>query len=111
MASSSLMKVVHSFIHSFVDTRLETIYSFIGNFSPSQDTDCMKQDVIKNVHDPAEIYRQSIQNSLIATAEDIKEIQPQKQSRTGFFTVNDSQTFSRVQGSSHSPPFHFVWWF
>ena len=75
---------IHVFTLSSVDTRLETIYSFIGNFSPSQDTDCMKQDVIKNVHDPAEIYRQSIQNSLIATAEEIKEAQPQKQSTIVF---------------------------
>ena len=56
----------------------ENIYSFIGNFSPSQDTDCMKQEMIKNVHDPAELYRQSIQNSLISTTEEVKENQPQK---------------------------------
>ena len=61
--------------------RLETIYSFIGNFSPSQDTDCMKQEMIKNVHDPAEIYRQSIQNSLISNGEEEKETQPQKTSK------------------------------
>ena len=34
--------------------------------------------MIKNVHDPAELYRQSIQNSLISTTEEVKENQPQK---------------------------------
>ena len=38
----------------------------------------MKQEMIKNVHDPAELYRQSIQNSLISTTEEVKENQPQK---------------------------------
>lgn len=77
---------VYSVVGFSLDTRLETVYSFIGNFSPSQDSDCMKQDMIKNVHDPAEIYRQSIQNSLIATSEEEKESQPQKAGKLFIFS-------------------------
>lgn len=86
MVSLFLMKV-YSVVGFSLDTRLETVYSFIGNFSPSQDSDCMKQDMIKNVHDPAEIYRQSIQNSLIATSEEEKESQPQKAGKLFIFSI------------------------
>ena len=46
--------------------RLETIYSFVGTFTPAQDIDCIKQEKIQNVQDPAEIYRQAIQNALVS---------------------------------------------
>lgn len=49
------------------DHRLERIYSFVGTFAPTQDTDCEKQSKIQNIHDPAETYRQSIQNALVST--------------------------------------------
>lgn len=46
---------------------MQSIYSFVGNFSPAQDTDCANQPRIKNIHDPAEIYRQALQNALVAS--------------------------------------------
>ncbi len=47
--------------------RINTIYSFVGSYSPIQDTDATKQQTIQNIHDAAEVYRQSIQNALVTT--------------------------------------------
>ena len=58
------------------DHRLERIYSFVGTFAPTQDTDCDKQAKIQNIHDPAESYRQSIQNALVSTGrEEVETVQ------------------------------------
>lgn len=50
-----------------LDMRINTIYSFVGSYSPIQDTDATKQRKIQNIHDAAEVYRQSIQNALVTT--------------------------------------------
>ena len=52
---------------------METIYSFIGEYAPTQDTDCTKQDTIHNIHDPAEVYRQSLQNAFVRPGEEAAE--------------------------------------
>lgn len=64
---------------------METIYSFIGEYAPSQDTDCAKQETIRNIHDPAEIYRQSLQNAFVRTGEEAAEanLKPKQASRRG----------------------------
>ena len=56
-------------VESTADERIETVYSFIGEYSPSQDTDCVKQQKINNIHDPAEVYRQSLQNAFVHKSE------------------------------------------
>ena len=56
-----------------VDERVETIYSFIGEYAPTQDTDCTKQETIHNIHDPAEVYRQSLQNAFVRSGEEAAE--------------------------------------
>lgn len=55
---------------SRTDNRLNSVYSFVGSYSPLQDTDATKQQKIQNIRDPAEIYRQSIQNALVTTKDD-----------------------------------------
>ena len=50
---------------------METIYSFIGEYAPTQDTDCTKQDTIHNI--PAEVYRQSLQNAFVRSGEEAAE--------------------------------------
>ena len=54
-------------MESTADERIETVYSFIGEYSP--DTDCVKQQKINNIHDPAEVYRQSLQNAFVHKSE------------------------------------------
>lgn len=90
------------------DHRLERIYSFVGTFAPLQDTDCDKQPKIQNIHDPAESYRQSIQNALVTTgAEEDKTVQ-----KTSTFVAEGliarQAELADLQGSHIPSAFHAV---
>ena len=69
--------------HSLVESRVNSIYSFIGSFSPVQDTDATKQQTIHNIHDAAEVYRQSIQNALVTTSNEESDEVTVAKSRSG----------------------------
>ena len=62
---------------------MNSIYSFIGSFSPIQDTDTTKQQTIHNIHDAAEVYRQSIQNALVTTSNEESDEVTVTKSRSG----------------------------
>ena len=75
----------------------------MGTFAPTQDTDCEKQSKIQNIHDPAESYRQSIQNALVSTgAEEDEAVQKTSSVLPGRGLIARQAELAHLQ-SAHVP--------